>query len=195
MKKAKIFTNWVTNDVLPSIRKYGYYKMKKTYEKDKIDLLEKINYLEKQNKLMINDMKKEKYKNGAVVYIIDYGDDANYEKDVYRLGSTDDMNKRKKIYDTHTLHKRPVVEKYFTEKAVQLESCIRSMLYDYRYKNKKDFFLCDRDIIKKAFKNCIKSIKNMKDIQKGGGINEIDSLKSQLEKLDKEIENINKLLI
>jgi hypothetical protein len=169
--------------------------MKKTYEKDKNDLLEKINYLEKQNKLMINDLKKEKYKNGAVVYIIDYSDDANYEKDVYRLGSTDDMNKRKKIYDTHTLHKRPVVEKYFTEKAVQLESCIRSMLYDYRYKNNKDFFLCDRDIIKKAFKNCIKSIKNMKETQKGGGNNEIDTLKLQLEKIDKEIENINKLLI
>jgi prophage antirepressor-like protein len=195
MKKAKNFTNWITNDVLPSIRKFGYYKIKKTYEKDKNDLLEKINYLEKQNKLMINDMKKEKYKNGAVVYIIDYGDYANYEKDVYRLGSTDDMNKRKKIYDTHTLHKRPVVEKYFTEKAIQLESCIRSMLYDYRYKNKKDFFLCDRDIIKKAFKNCIKSIKNMKKIQKGGGNNEIDTLKLQLEKIDKEIENINKLLI
>lgn len=195
MKKAQLFSDWVTNDVLPSIRKYGYYKMKKSYEKDKSDLLEKINYLEKQNKLMINDMKKEKYKNGAVVYIIDYSDDANYEKDVYRLGSTDDMNKRKKIYDTHTLHKRPVVEKYFTEKAVQLESCIRSMLYDYRYKNKKDFFLCDRDIVKKAFKNCIRSIKNMKKIQKGGGNNEIDTLKLQLEKIDKEIENINKLLI
>jgi len=217
MKKAKNFTNWITNDVLPSIRKYGYYKMKKSYEKDKNDLLEKINYLEKQNKLMINDMKKEKYKDGAVVYIVDYGDDANYdanlksskddflpqkksatfcsEKNVYRLGSTDDMNKRKKIYDTHTLHKRPVVEKYFTEKAVQLESCIRSMLYDYRYKNKKDFFLCDRDIIKKAFKNCIKSIKNMKNTQKGGGYNELDTLKLQLEKLDKEIENINKILI
>ena len=195
LKTTKKFSDWVTNDVLPSIRKFGYYKMKKSYEKDKNDLLEKINYLEKQNKLMINDLKKEKYPNGAVVYIIDYGDEPNYEKDVYRLGSTDDMNKRKKIYDTHTLHKRPVVEKYFTEKAVRLEMCIRSMLYDYRYKNKKDFFLCDRDIIKKAFKNCIKSIKNMKDIQKGGGINEIDSLKSQLEKIDKEIENINKLLI
>jgi len=217
LKTTKKFSDWVTNDVLPSIRKYGYYKMKKTYEKDKNDLLEKINYLEKQNKLMINDLKKEKYLNGAVVYIIDYGDDANYdanlksskddflpqkksatfcsEKNVYRLGSTDDMNKRKKIYDTHTLHKRPVVEKYFTEKAVQLESCIRSMLYDYRYKNKKDFFLCDRDIIKKAFKNCIKSIKNMKETQKGGGNNELDTLKIQLEKIDKEIENLNKLLI
>ena len=145
---------------------------------------------------MINDMKKEKYKDGALVYIIDYSDDANYETNVYRLGSTDDMNKRKKIYDTHTLHKNPVIEKHFTEKAVQLEMCIRSMLYDYRYKNKKDFFLCDdRDIIKKAFKNCIKSIKNMKDTQKGGGNNEINTLKSQLEKLDKEIENINKHLL
>ena len=102
------------------------------------------------------------------------------------------MNKRKKIYDTHALHKKPVVEKLFTENAVRLEMCIRSMLYEYRYKNKKDFFLCNRDIIKKAFKNCIKSIKNMKYIQKGGGNNEINTLKSQLEKLDKEIENINK---
>jgi prophage antirepressor-like protein len=193
MKKAKNFTNWITNDVLPSIRKFGYYKIKKTYEKDKNDLLEKINYLEKQNKLMINDLKKEKYPNGAVVYIVDYSDDANYGKDVYRLGSTDDINKRKKIYDTHTLHKKPVVEKYFTEKAVRFEMCIRSMLYDYRYKNKKDFFLCDRDIIRKAFKNCKKSIKNMNQI--GGDINELDTLKSQLEKIDKEIENINKLLL
>ena len=97
LKTTKKFSDWVTNDVLPSIRKYGYYKMKKSYEKNKNDLLEKINYLEKQNKLMINDLKKEKYPNGAVVYIVDYSDDANYEKDVYRLGSTDDMNKIKKI--------------------------------------------------------------------------------------------------
>lgn len=191
LEKAQKFSDWVTEDVLPSIRKFGYYKMKKSYEKDKIDLLEKINYLEKQNKLMINDLKKEKYPNGAVVYIVDYSDDANYEKDVYRLGSTDDMNNRKKIYDTHTLHKKPVIEKYFTEKAVKFEMCIRSMLYDYRYKNKKDFFLCDKDIIRKAFNNCKKSIKNMN--QKGGGLNKIDTLKSQIEKLDKEIENIDKL--
>lgn len=28
MKKAQLFSDWVTNDVLPSIRKFGYYKMK-----------------------------------------------------------------------------------------------------------------------------------------------------------------------
>ena len=192
MKKAKNFTNWITNDVLPSIRKYGYYKMKKSYEKNKNDLLEKINYLEKQNKLMINDLKKEKYPNGAVVYIVDYSDDANYEKNVYRLGSTDDMNKRKKIYDTHTLHKKPVIEKFFTEKAARFEMCIRSMLYDYRYKNKKDFFLCDRDIIKKAFKNCKKSIKNMNQT---GGYNNIVELKNKINILEDRISELNKNLM
>ena len=55
--------------------------------------------------------------------------------------------------------------------------------------------MCDRDIIKKAFKNCIKSIKNMKNTQKGWGYNELDTLKLQLEKLDKEIENINKHIL
>jgi prophage antirepressor-like protein len=192
MKKAQKFSDWVTNDVLPNIRKYGYYKMKKSYEKDKNDLLEKINYLEKQNKLMIADMKKEKYPNGALVYIIDYSDDENYEKNVYRLGSTEDMNKRKKIYDTHTLHKKPVVEKYFTDNVIRLETCIRSMLYDYRYKNKKDFFLCDKNIIKKAFKNCIRSIKNMN--QKGGGLSEIENLKNNLEIINKKIVDVNRLL-
>lgn len=193
MKKAKIFTNWVTNDVLPSIRKYGYYKMKKSYEKDKNDLLEKINYLEKQNKLMINDMKKEKFPNGALVYFVDYSNDDNYEKNVYRLGETDDMNKRKKIYDTHTLHKRKVVEKVFIDNPIRFETCIRSMLYDYRYKNKKDFYLCDLKIIKKAVKNCKNSIKNMN--QKGGGISEIDNLKNNLAKLNDKINEIEKLLL
>jgi len=195
MNKAKIFTNWVTYDVLPNIRKYGYYKMKKSYEKDKNDLIDKINYLEKQNKLMANDMKKEKYPDGALVYFIDYSDDDNYEKNVYRLGSTNDMNKRKKIYDTHMLHKRKVVEKVFTDNPTRLETCIRAMLYDHRYKNKKDFFICDLNIIKKAFRNCKKSIKNMN--QTGGGLdssNEINKLKNNLEILNKKIIGIDSLL-
>lgn len=191
-EKAQKFSDWITEDVLPSIRKYGYYKMKKTYEKDKSDLLEKINYLEKQNKLMIQDMKKDKYPNGALVYFIDYSDDDNYEKDVYRLGETDDLKKRKSIYDTHMLHKKPVVIKEFVENTVRFETCLRSMLYDYRYKNKKDFYLCDLSIIKKAVKNCKRSIKNMN--QKGGGLSEIDKLKLRITKIDQNLDNINKLL-
>ena len=152
MKKAKTFTNWITNEVLPSIRKYGYYKMKKSYENEKNNLLDRINYIEKQNALLITNMKKEKFKNGAVVYIIDYSDEDKNLDGIYRLGSTDNMKKRKQIYDTHMLNKKKVIIKEFTDKPLQLENCIKSMLYGYRYKNKKDFYICKESDIKKAFK-------------------------------------------
>jgi prophage antirepressor-like protein len=191
MKKAEIFADWITNDVLPSIRKYGYYKMKKSYEGEKTELLEKINYLEKQQKLMKNDLKKNKFPKGGVVYIIDYSDEYENEEGVFRLGKTDNMNKRKKIYDTHMLHNKQVIIKEMTDKPLQLENCIRSMLYDYRYKNKKDFYVCKKSVINKAFNNCIKSIKNMN--QKGGG-SIINKLQNKVNKLDKKIIKVNQLL-
>ena len=167
--------------------------MKKTYEKEKNDMLDKINYLEKQNKLMINDLKKEKYPDGALVYFVDYSNDNKYEKNVYRLGETDNMNKRKNIYDTHMLHNRQVVIKYFTEKPVPYETCIRAMLYDYRYKNRKDFYICDLSIIKKAFRNCKKSINNMN--QRGGGFSVTNELKNNILRMDIKIDEINKILM
>ena len=37
---------------------------------------------------------------------MDYTDE---EDDTYRLGKSDDINNRKKIYDTHTIYKKKVV--------------------------------------------------------------------------------------
>jgi len=185
-KKAKKFIRWLTSDVIPSLRK----KDIKTTDTEITLLLKKISELENKNKLLQNDLKQEKFPEGAMVYVIE---DFDIDNEVYyKIGKTDDMNKRIKIYDTHTLHKRKVVEKVFTDNPIRLETCIRSMLYDYRYKNKKDFYLCDLDIIKKAFKNCKKSINNMN--QKGGGLSDIDNLKNNLLELDKKIIDINKLL-
>ena len=196
LPKAKKFTEWVTNDVLPSIRKYGYYKMKKSYENEKNELINKINYLEKQHKLMQNDLKKNKYPNGALVYIVDYSDEDDNLDGIYKLGKTDNMKKRKAIYDTHTLHNKPVVCMEMTDKPLQLESCIRSMLYDYKYKNRKDFYICKESVIKKAFKNCIKSIENMN--QTGGGnisaINIIDELNKEIDVYDIKINQMDILI-
>ena len=73
--------------------------------------------------------------------------------EIYRLGKTGNMNKRKKIYDTHTLHKKDVIYYKETKCPLRLETCVRSMLYDHRYKDKKDFFICSLAKIKNAFKN------------------------------------------
>ena len=85
------------------------------------------------------------------------------------------------------------MKKEFINNPTRLEMCIRSMLYDYRYKNKKDFFMCELSVIKKAFKNCLKSIKNMNQ-QGGSNINEINKLRNDLNELDKKIIEINKIL-
>jgi hypothetical protein len=48
-----------------------------------------------------------------------------------------------------------------------LETCIRSMLYKYRYKNRKDLFKCSLTKAKKAFTECVNSIKCVEK-QEGG---------------------------
>lgn len=164
LKSAKNFKRWITHDVLPAIRKYGSYRLKQEYEDEKTRLLKEINYLQEQNKLMKNDLRKNKYPDGCVFYVVDYS--TEYES-VYRIGISCDMKLRKKLYDTHTLHNHDVVIIKEHKEPVQLEYCMRSMLYDFRYRNKKDFYICDLAIIKKSLRNCIRSINQINKI-KGG---------------------------
>ena len=39
--------------------------------------------------------------------------------------------------------------------AMQLEECLRSLLYKYKYKNKKNYFKCQLTKIIKAFNACL----------------------------------------
>ena len=87
---------------------------------------------------------------------------------------------------------------------LQYETCLRSMLYNYRIKNKKDFYECDIKKIKTAFEKCEDSIKCMN--QNGGSklinnkiltiINyEIEKLKKTKEQINIKLNECNKLLI
>ena len=82
------------------------------------------------------------------------------------------MNKRIGIHNTHSIHNKKVVHYVELLCPLQLETCIRSMLYKYRYKNKKDYFNCGLTKIKKAFDKCLESIKCVEE-QTGG--NNIDT--------------------
>jgi prophage antirepressor-like protein len=189
MEKAEKFKKWITRDILPSIRKYGYYKLKEKYDSTMEEIKNKISYLEKENEILKKDLTKDKYPNGGMVYVIDFSDEKN---NIYRIGMTDNMDKRKKIYDTHSFHRKQVVYFVETDCPRKLETCIRSMLYDYRYKNNKDFYVCELKTIKKLFTLCQKSLKCMN--QKGGNFIEkkVNTLKKKLEILKKKMENIRK---
>ena len=161
-KKSKKFIKWITNDVLPKLRKKNIFSP----DENITNLLKKINELEKKNKLLHNDLKLEKFPDGAIVYVIEENDDT---ETYYRIGKTDNMNKRIKIHNTHSIHNKKVVHYVELSCPLQLETCIRSMLYKYRYKNNKDYYQCSLNRIKIAFNKCIESIKCVEN-QIGGAI-------------------------
>ena len=160
-KKAKKFVKWIINDVLPLIRQNNIFSSDSEITK----LQKKINELERKNKILTNDLKVEKFPEGAMVYVVEEYDENN--ELYYKLGKTDDMNKRLKIYNTHSLHNKNVPHYVEVSCPLQLETCIRSMLYKYRYKNRKDYFKCSLTKVKKAFTECVNSIKCVEK-QEGG---------------------------
>lgn len=187
-KKAKKFIKWIKHDALPLIRQNNIFSTDSEITK----LQKEINELERKNKVLLNDLKVEKFPEGAMVYVVEEYDNQNNNELYYKLGKTDDMNKRIKIYNTHSLHNKNVP--YYVEIGcpIPLETCIRSMLYKYRYKNRKDYFKCSLSKIKKAFSECVDSIECVEN-QDGG--NKKYKIKYYENKLKKIYDNINLITI
>jgi len=160
LKTAIKFKEWLTRDVLPAIRKYGIYKHKKETENLLNTINQKIKFLENENRKLRSLLKTEKYPKGGHIYVIEY------DKNIYRIGMTSDLNKRKKSYNTHNLYNRKII--YYTESLCprQLELCVFSYLYKYRYTNKKDFFQCKLSTIIKCITKCKKNIECIDDLEK-----------------------------
>jgi prophage antirepressor-like protein len=176
-KKSKKFIKWITSDVLPKLRQKNIFSPDENITK----LLKKINELESKNKLLQNDLKLEKFPDGAMVYVIE---DTDTDGEIYyRIGKTDNMNKRINIHNTHSIHNKKVVHYVELSCPLQLETCVRSMLYKYRYKNKKDYFKCELKKIVKAFNKCIESIKCVEDQTGGSNIYTVTYYNNKLKEL------------
>lgn len=176
LPSAKKFKKWITHDILPSIHKYGFYRTKMEADEEIVALKKRIAYLEKQRCKVNSDCKKQSFPKGGIVYVVDYS--TKYDS-IYRLGRTADMNKRKKIYDTHTLHNKKVVFIEPTDCPQILESSVRAALfssrYNYKGKIKKDFYICSLNKIRSTIKNCHKTI-TIANKQTGGSKKTIGSV-------------------
>jgi prophage antirepressor-like protein len=174
MKNAKDFQLWLINDVLPNLRKYGKYEMNKKIKLKLKNLNKKIKLLEKNNKVLKNNMTKNKFPKGMHVYIIE----DNYK---YKIGYTDDLAKRLNTYNTGRADKVDYVYYKKTKCGQEIELCLKAMLNKYIYKANKEFYECDVDIIIKKIQKCLKIEKNCDSCKKiqnntqegGGNVNNI----------------------
>lgn len=202
MKKAKKFKHWVTSEVLPTVRKYNYVELRQKYDDTMKSFGDKIEFLKKQNMKMKNDLINEKYPDGALFYVLDYTDDnldiVEGKQRVYRIGIADDMKSRKALYDTHMLHKKKAVICEEFKNPAQFEICMKSALFEYKYKARKDFYICTKKVLFAKFEKCKNMLVPKKGVQKGGGSylfqDDITELKEQKKELALRIKIIDELV-
>ena len=167
MKIAEKFQEWIVEDALPKLRKYGFYEVDtKTQIKIK-NLNHKISLLTKSNKKLKQNMTKNKYPKGMYFYVLK--DDS-----MYKIGYTKDLTKRLATYNTGKANK--AIYSYYkkSECAKEIEECMKALLNDYIYKSDKEFYNCSLNKILIEVRKCFKlekTCKDCKDIQTGGGLN------------------------
>ena len=157
MPIAREFQKWLTKEVLPQLRKQGIFALNQT-------LTTKVKTLEAQLKAVQNELKKftnqqnkKEYEKGSYVYIIDLEDSKEIEEKVYKIGKTDDPEKRLRDYNVGRT--APIDFLYIkkTENALCVEGCVRALLREYRYGRSRDKFQCNLQLIIDMMEDCIKS--------------------------------------
>ncbi len=183
-KKAKEITDWITHEVMPSIRKYGIYKLEHPLKKE-MDKLNKViddyeNKMdEQQNKIDVleHNLKNVKFPEGGSVYIMRIINDTmkfDENTELYlKFGRTSDMNLRKPTFDTTTNNKVQILKLINVDDPKNIEHCVLKKLKSYKIKDRKEYFKCSYNIMIEEIANCIKFFDN-KDVDKKPDISNLN---------------------
>jgi hypothetical protein len=157
------------------VRQY-YIDLEKLIDQYK-DLI--INQQNKKIEILENDLKKDILPKDGYCYIYLEKDELNEE--YYRLGQSGNLQKRFHNHNSSSAHKKMIAFKIKTENIIHFEACLRGVMFDFRYKNDKDYYKLPKDKIKDAIKKCKNIVKNFKNhkidndkinnIEGGGSIN------------------------
>ena len=168
------------------VRQY-YIDLEKLIDQYK-DLI--INQQTKKIEILENDLKKEILPKDGYCYIYLEKDELGIE--YYRLGQSGNLQKRFHNHNSSSAHNKIIAFKIKTDNIIHFESCLRGVMFDFRYKNNKDYYKLPTDKIKDAIKKCkniVKDFKNHKidndkinNIEGGGSIN-IKKINNQIAKM------------
>lgn len=158
--------NWITDEVLPSIRKFGEYKVTSEL-KNKINELNKLlNMKDEKIKILEHNMKKIKHVKGGLVYIMrtiidKLSLDVN-EEIFIKFGRSEDMNDRENNYNTCVPNKIQIIKKIYVNDPLTIEKCVIKKMSNYKIKDKKEYFKCSYNQIIDAVNACVYCYENQK---------------------------------
>lgn len=150
------------------VREY-YIEIEKLIDKYKDIIISENN---KKIQILENDLRKEIQPSGDICYIFEETDELNIK--YYRLGQTENLAKRMASHNSSSIHKKVVAFKIKTNNILHYEACLRGSMYNFRYKNNKDYYKIPLDKIKYAIENCGKVVKKLKNDMEGGTKNKFN---------------------
>jgi prophage antirepressor-like protein len=166
-KEAIEIQDWITHDVMPSIRKYGNYKSNITMKKQLDELNKTIEKYKNENEVLKHNLKKPKFKKGKVVYLLRSVETTikldKSETLFVKFGRTKNMKTRKANYDTAHKNRVQVLKTINVNDAKIIEDCVIKKMEDYKISDGKEYFECSYNDIIKQIASCIKFFEN-KDI-------------------------------
>ena len=151
---------WITHTVLPSLRKFGEYKLTHKYKKQIEYLNEKINELQKETKILEHNLKKTKLPKSGLVYImrvIDETLDIDENEILYlKFGRTKDINKRKSTYETCVKNKIQILKTIKVKNPKNIETCVIEKMKEYQIQHKKEYYKCSYKQLIEEIASCVK---------------------------------------
>jgi prophage antirepressor-like protein len=164
MLDAMRFKEWMTSEVIPTIRKTGSYLIDAKSKKKMEEVNKKLSTYKKRVKILENNQKKERYPEGGYVYVIQAPDN---DKKKYKIGKTNkNLNLRLNTYNTTLPDKVFVVYKKKVKKPIAVEHCLKGLLYEYRYTNRKEYYKISLKHIIKMINDCDALINGNKTIKR-----------------------------
>lgn len=167
LPKAEKFRELITQEILPNIRKQGYYELndkeKEKMKKINKKLRKKVRIME--NKLYITsyNMKKNKYPPKKLVYMIR---PQNVDKKIIKVGKTDDFKMRMNVINNSLPDDAEVLYYIETEYVDDLEDKIKKIMKKrgYSYRGKKEYFKVGVAIAKIIYDVCFVNVLKKYDV-------------------------------
>lgn len=161
--EAKKFFMWVVKNVIPDIRKKGYYEADKKQNKEIEKLNNTIEKLYQENFILKNNNKKINNDDGKYIYIIkspDYNINPTID-DILKIGKTIKYKNRMSVHNSSNKDNIMILYRIKVDDSDVVEQCLKALLKKQMY-NKKEFYKISINDAVKTINKCVKLTKSVK---------------------------------
>ena len=162
--EAKQFFMWIVKNVIPDIRKKGYYEINKKQNNEIEKLNETIKNLYQEIIILNNNNKKIKNEYGKYIYIIkspDFNEINPSIEDILKIGKTKKYKNRIGVHNSSNKNNVLILYKVKVDDSDVVEQCLKALLKKQMYNRKEHYKISINDAVK-TINKCIRLTKSKK---------------------------------